>query len=65
MDIMSFPMYLCHYMFCAGELAVVHWCNGNAWQIVLFSVFTIVMAGIVVLFTDRKKMADLLGLDKL
>lgn len=54
LDIMTYPLYLTHYMFTSGEFAVIHWVNGLIGQIVVFVVLTCITAFLVLLFTDYK-----------
>lgn len=54
LDIMTYPLYLTHYLFTSGEFAVIHWVNGLIGQIVVFVVLTCITAFLVLLFTDYK-----------
>lgn len=54
LDLMTYPLFLTHYMFTSGEFAVIHWVNGLIGQIVVFVVLTCTTAFLVLLFTDYK-----------
>lgn len=54
LDLMTYPLFLTHYMFTSGEFAVINWMNGLLGQMLVFVVLTCTTAFLVLLFTDQK-----------
>lgn len=61
LDLMTYPLFLTHYMFTSGEFAMIHWVNGLIGQIVVFVVLTWTTAFSVLLITDYKKMKKIIS----
>lgn len=55
LDLMTYPLFLTHYMFASGEFAVIHWVNSLIGQIVVFIVLICTTAFFVLFITDYKK----------
>ena len=59
LDLMTYPLFLTHYMFTSGEFAVVHWISCLGGQIVTFVLLTCTTAFFVLLITDYNKLKKL------
>ncbi|MDU5741519.1 MAG: acyltransferase family protein [Clostridium sp.] len=54
-DLMTYPLFLTHYMFASGEFAVINWVKGIFGQLIVFFAITIITASIVLIISDYKK----------
>lgn len=61
LDLMTYPLFLTHYMFTSGEFAVINWINGLIAQILAFVILTCISAFLVLFFTDYKKMKEIIS----
>lgn len=61
LDLMTYPLFLTHYMFTSGEFAVINWINGLNAQILVFIILTCISAFLVLFFTDYKKMKEIIS----
>lgn len=59
LDLLSYPLFLSHYMFMQGELSVKHWLTSSFSQAIVFSFLTIVVALNVLSVSDFGRLKKL------
>ena len=64
-DLMTYPLYLTHYMFSSGDISVVYWVDGLIFQLLVFSFVTVVFASIVLLISEHSVLKRILCNQKL
>ena len=58
-DIMSYPLFLAHYMFLTGEMKVMNWLNGIAVQLIAFCFLTFIVAVCITLLTEWRSIGKI------
>ena len=57
LDMASYPLFLTHYMFLTGPMKVMDWFKSVPLQLLMFASFTALIAIVIVLLTERKRLA--------
>lgn len=60
-DLMTYPLFLTHYIFASGEFAVVNWVNGLFGQVMVFVILTYITGFLLLCITDYKKMKKIIS----
>ena len=55
LDLLTYPLFLTHYMFASGEFAVTNWINTLTGQIIAFTILVCLSGGLVLMLTEYKK----------
>lgn len=55
LDLLTYPLFLTHYMFASGEFAVTNWINTLTGQIIAFAILVCLSGGLVLMLTEYKK----------
>ena len=56
LDMASYPLFLSHYMFLTGPMKVMNWFGSLPLQFMMFAVFTILTAFIIIVLTAGKQL---------
>ena len=61
LDLMTYPLFLTHYMFTSGELAINKWIDNLIGQILVFVVLICITAFVVLFVTDNKTLKKIIA----
>lgn len=54
LDLLTYPLFLTHYMFASGEFAVINWIDVLVGQIIAFIILTCLSGVLILMLTDYK-----------
>ena len=62
LDLMTYPLFLTHYMFASGEFAVTNWIENLGGQAIAFTLLTCITAFFVLLITEYKELKNIISI---
>lgn len=56
----SYPLFLTHYMFLTGPMEVMSWLSSTPLQLMMFALLTIMSATVITLLITRKSLREVI-----